>query len=98
MKPSEFLADKVNLEKIKSIILKYSVSNPVIFGSVARGDDREDSDIDILVEDSNETDYLELADMIAELEAFSSFNIDLSTTYPISERTLKRIMKEAIIL
>ena len=90
MKPSQFLANKDNLAKIKPIISKYRVKNPVVFGSAARGDDREDSDIDILVEDTDETEYLELGDMIVELEEFTGFKIDLSTTYPISDRVLKK--------
>lgn len=98
MKPSEFLANKDNLARIKSIISRYSVKNPVIFGSAARGDDREDSDIDILVKDTDDTDYLELGDMVLELEEFSGFKIGLSTSYPIPESTLKRIMQQAIIL
>lgn len=98
MKPSEFLSDNNNLARIKSIISNYSVRNPVIFGSAVRGDDREDSDIDILVEDTDETESLELGDMILELEEFSGFKIDLSTTYPVADRVLKKIMEDAIIL
>ncbi|HEV7416015.1 MAG TPA: nucleotidyltransferase domain-containing protein [Tianweitania sediminis] len=48
MRPSEALA-KHRDEGI-AILAKYPVSNPRVFGSVARGEDTEGSDLDILVE------------------------------------------------
>lgn len=37
-------------EELDSLLAKYGASNPRLFGSVARGDANEGSDIDILVE------------------------------------------------
>lgn len=48
MRPSEALAK--HRDEVLAIIARYPVSNPRIFGSVARGEDREDSDLDILVD------------------------------------------------
>lgn len=49
MKPSTALAEK--LPEVRAILARYPVANPRLFGSVARGQDREDSDLDLLVED-----------------------------------------------
>jgi predicted nucleotidyltransferase len=48
MRPSEALAK--HREEVLEIISRYPVSNPRVFGSVARGEDVEGSDVDILVE------------------------------------------------
>ena len=48
MRPSEILALKA--DEIREIIARYPVRNPRIFGSAARGDDAEGSDLDLLVE------------------------------------------------
>jgi hypothetical protein len=36
--------------RLVAVLSKYDASNPRLFGSVARGDAREDSDIDLLVD------------------------------------------------
>jgi len=37
-------------DELEALLAKYHATNPRLFGSVARGDAHEDSDIDILVE------------------------------------------------
>lgn len=48
MRPSEALAK--HRDKVLEIIARYPVSNPRIFGSVARGEDVEGFDVDLLVD------------------------------------------------
>ena len=48
MRPSEILAAKA--DEIREIVARYPVRNPRIFGSAARGDDEEGSDLDLLVD------------------------------------------------
>jgi predicted nucleotidyltransferase len=45
MKPSEAIA--IHREKIRRIIANFGGTNPRIFGSVARGEDTERSDLDL---------------------------------------------------
>lgn len=59
MRPSEALAK--HRDEVLAIIARYPVSNPRIFGSVARGDDREDRDLDILVDPDIRTPFVHLA-------------------------------------
>ena len=56
MRPSEILAAKA--DEIREIIARYPVRNPRIFGSAARGDDEEGSDLDLLVDPLEGTTYL----------------------------------------
>ena len=47
MRPSEALAKY--RDEVLAIIARYPVTNPRVFGSTARGEDVEGSDLDILV-------------------------------------------------
>lgn len=48
LKPSAVL--HLNRELIRSVTLKHRTLNPRVFGSVLRGEDRANSDLDLLVE------------------------------------------------
>ena len=58
MKPSEALA--AHRVEIRDIVLSHRVINPRVFGSVARGLDTIDSDLDILVDTTPETTLFDL--------------------------------------
>jgi predicted nucleotidyltransferase len=47
MKPSDAL--KQHRDKILEVIATHSLRNPRVFGSVSRGEDTENSDLDILL-------------------------------------------------
>jgi predicted nucleotidyltransferase len=51
---------------------RFGVKRASLFGSLARGEDREDSDIDILVEFEAGKSLLDLAGLKIELESFSA--------------------------
>ena len=48
MKPSQILQQ--HRDEIRRIILSFDATNPRVFGSVARGEDSEGSDLDLLVD------------------------------------------------
>ena len=48
MKPSEAL--EKHRQAIREATTRFNAANPRVFGSVARGEDRADSDLDILVD------------------------------------------------
>ncbi|MFC5756822.1 nucleotidyltransferase family protein [Rhizobium sp. GCM10022189] len=48
MRPSEVL--EKNRQAIREATKRFNAANPRVFGSVARGEDRPDSDLDILVD------------------------------------------------
>ena len=78
MKPSQSLIrNRIKVLEIISSNPKFS--SPRIFGSVARGDDTESSDIDIILKTSNDCSYLDLAALYLELKELLGCEIDLVT-------------------
>ncbi|WP_037073667.1 nucleotidyltransferase family protein [Rhizobium sp. PDO1-076] len=66
MRPSEML--EKNREAIREATKRNNATNPRVFGSVARGEDRADSDIDILVDTLPGTTLFDLGGLQFELE------------------------------
>ena len=66
-----------------------------VFGSVARGEDREDSDVDLLVEPSETTTLLDLARLKREAETLTGVPFDVRTPLSLSPRFRARVLREA---
>jgi uncharacterized protein len=92
MKPSEIIAAKA--DEIREVIARYPVRNPRLFGSVARGDDTEGSDVDILVDPLAGTTYFTLAKLQFELENLLGVSVDIATPGAIGERIASRVMRD----
>jgi len=97
MRPSEALAR--NIDAVREIIARYPVSNPRIFGSVARGDDTEESDLDILVDPKQDiTTYADLGMLCAELELALGTKVDVLTPGGLRPGVASRIASEIVPL
>ena len=93
MRPSEALAK--HREEVLEIISRYPVSNPRVFGSVARGEDVEGSDLDILVEPQFDvTTFVHLAELEHDLRKLLSFEVDVVTSGGFSRRVADRVAKD----
>ena len=70
-----------NIEKIISLCQKYKVKNLYVFGSILTPKFNDESDVDLLVNFSNDLDYLSYADNIldlyADLKDLFGRNVDL---------------------
>jgi uncharacterized protein len=77
MRPSEALPQ--HREIIRELVLRAGMANPRVFGSVLRGEDTDDSDLDILVDPTPRTTLLELAGLQLEIEAKTGVKVDLLT-------------------
>jgi len=86
-------------EKIVSILKRYDVKRASFFGSFARGEAREDSDIDILVELKEDKSLLDLIKLEMELEKVLKKKVDI-ITYNSIHPLLKDIISkdEKVIL
>lgn len=86
----------MNIEEIKKKILpilkKYRIKKSGVFGSIVRGEAREDSDIDILVEIEGRMSLLDFAGLKLELEEALGRKVDLGE-YSV----IKPIIKEQIL-
>lgn len=94
------LSDKMK-KQITDILKKRNVSHASVFGSFARGDANENSDIDILVEPS-EKNLFELAAIKNDLEENLNKEIDLVTynvlNYPENKDVKRKIDEEQVII
>ena len=82
-------------ETLLAIALRHGASNLRLFGSVARGDERPDSDVDLLIDlspDRGFGDYLGLAE---ELEALLHRRVDLVLARSLSPHFRPFIEAEA---
>lgn len=80
---------KTNLKK------KYKVMTIAIFGSYARGDQREDSDLDLMVE-FEEPIGLEFVSLAADLENIVGMKVDLVSKSAIKPNYFKFVEKDLI--
>jgi hypothetical protein len=92
MRPSEILAAKA--DQIREIIARYPVRNPRIFGSVARGEDQEGSDLDLLVDPLEGTTYFDLAGLELELGDLLGIKIDIATPGALRRQVAERIDRD----
>jgi len=74
---------------------RFRVSRLAIFGSYARGDQRDDSDIDILVE-VDPAIGLRFVDLAERIEQLLDHRIDLVSRRALNERSLNAIGPELI--
>lgn len=89
MRPSEAL----NLYRIREIVLSHRVTNPRVFGSVPRGEDTEDSDLDILVEPTADTTLFDIGAIRFELSELLNVSIDVLTPRALPE-SFRQIVEE----
>jgi predicted nucleotidyltransferase len=75
------------------------VSNPRIFGSVARGEDREGSDLDMVVDPlRDKTTYAHLGLLCDELETALGTKVDLVTSGALRPGISARIFADLVPL
>ncbi|MGK6312566.1 nucleotidyltransferase family protein [Neorhizobium sp. DT-125] len=97
MRPSEVL--EKNREAIREATKRFNAANPRVFGSVARGEDGPDSDIDILVDALPGSTLFTLGGLQYELEQmFGGIKVDLLTEGGLPAPIRDRVLSEARII
>ena len=76
---------------------KYGADRVSLFGSYARGDMTENSDIDLLI-DKGSIRGLQFAALLCDLEAALNKNVDLISTRGLDEDFRKSISKDEVLL
>ncbi|MBI2841870.1 MAG: nucleotidyltransferase family protein [Armatimonadetes bacterium] len=89
---------ETNRDEILRIARKYGARNVRVFGSVARGEADEESDVDILVDFEPGTSLFKHAAMIAELEDLLGRKVDVAPEKTLKERVREKVLREAISL
>jgi hypothetical protein len=80
--------------KVLPVLKEYRVTRASLFGSAARGDDRPDSDIDLLVEMPPDASLLDLAGLKLELEQILGRSVDVVTFRSLHHLLRDRILAE----
>jgi uncharacterized protein len=98
MRQKELLQEK--REDILRLAKQYGAYNVRVFGSVARGDADEQSDIDLLVDMEPGRSLLDLAGLWMDLEELLGCKVDVVTERGLRERERvhNRVLKEAVAL
>lgn len=81
---------------IKDVLEKYSPSYVGIFGSYARNEDNEGSDLDILIDFRQQIDLLELIGMEQQLTQLLGVKVDLVTQRSVNKKLMPYIVKDLI--
>lgn len=92
MRPSERL--NAHREEIRAIVAAHRATNPRVFGSVARGEDNEDSDIDILI-DSLGMSLFDIGGIINALTDLLGVEVDVVVDNGVPNKIRARILAEA---
>lgn len=94
------IADLLTLKRpeILRLAQAHGAHNVRVFGSVARGEARPDSDVDFLVEMNSDRSLLDLIELSQELETLLQRNVDVLTDQGLSPYLDQKIHAEAVRL
>ena len=82
-------------QEIMQIAARHGATNVRVFGSVARGEARPDSDIDFLVNLEANRSLLDLARLLRELQSLLNHPVDVVTEAGLRPRLRPQVLREA---
>jgi hypothetical protein len=85
-------------DAIVRIAAKHGASQIRLIGSVARGEDRPDSDVDLLVTWSEGTSLLDQAALMLELEKLLGRKVDIASDSWVKPSIRESVYRDAIAL
>ena len=89
---------KERREEIIRIAAKHGAFDVRIFGSVARGEARPDSDVDLLVKTASETSAWFPAGLILDLEEILDRRVEVVTERGLNQHIRNQVLREALPL
>jgi uncharacterized protein len=96
MKINQLLEEK--REEIRRIAAMHGAMNVRVFGSVARGEARQDSDLDLLVDTGPETSSWFPAGLVLDLEEILGCKVEIVTEKGLNPYLKERVLQEALPL
>ncbi len=94
IKPSIALAE--HREAIRRVVAEHRGANARVFGSVLRADDREGSDLDILIDPTPETTLFDIGAMRHELSNLLGVPVDVLTPRALPGSFRDQVLQEAV--
>lgn len=89
---------KERREDILRVAANRGARNIRVFGSVAGGEAKPDSDLDLLVELEPGRNLLDLGGLLMELQDLLGCQVDIVTEKGLRDRLRERVLKEAVPL
>ena len=96
MPPAKTLTDR--REEILRMAARHGAHNVRLFGSTARGDADDQSDVDFLVDMEPGRSLFDLGGLLMDLQELLGSPVDVVTERGLRERIRRRILQEAIPL
>lgn len=93
-KPS--IAIRQHHEAIRLIVERHRARNPRIFGSVLHGEDTEASDLDLLVDPTEDATLFDLGAIQVELSELLGVPVDVLTPGSLPNRWKQEVLNEAL--
>ena len=84
--------------KIIPVLRRYDIRKAAIFGSFVKGEQRKDSDIDILIEFKGEKSLLDLAGLKIELQEILKRKVDILTYNSLHPLLKDKILQEQKVI
>jgi len=85
-------------EEIERVAASYGARRVRVFGSVARGDDHSESDIDLLVEFEPGRSLMDHAGLAMALEELLGRKVEVASERGLREKVRERVLNEASAL
>ncbi len=93
MRPS--IALEAKRDAVREVASRFRTANPRVFGSVLRGTDADDSDLDLLVDALPGATLFDLGGLQVELESLLGVQVDLLTPADLPPRFRAQVLAEA---
>lgn len=94
MRPSEAL--QINRDAIRHIVLAHNARNPRVFGSAANGSDTDESDLDLLIDPTDDLTLFDIGAIRHELFELLGVPVDVLTPNALPDHFRGVVLKEAI--
>ena len=84
--------------EVAALASRFGARNLRVFGSVVRGEDRSDSDVDLLVEFEPGRGLFAQSRLMRELEGLLGFKVDVISENGLRSRVRSHVLQEALPL
>jgi uncharacterized protein len=82
--------------RIREIALSHRVSDVRVFGSALHDDEREGSDLDLLVEPTDQTTLFDIGAIRFELKNLLGIEVDVLTPNGLPRKFREQVLREAV--